>query len=606
MPRRPRDSSSVQDKLKGLVALLKQAVANAPAARYFWGVVAAAATVAIISVIIGLNRLSFVAVVAVFVAMFVFFVFSRIEKSNDIVIKGVGYLLLVVSCLAFCFFVVATAWFSMTCQPRMMAYIYGVSDYCSQMPATPDRQSKATTKLFRDYARRYGHWQGVDEITEAQARHLGRFFEFAWASGNDNPHEVRVKNGSGACAETGFSSATGDKFGGDCSIARACRVDFKYKDDGTIDQETVFDQFDNAIEELQFTSSDLGQFLNAKYPCDHGRSGIRQIDFHPIESGANKGYEEVELFLDSNRQPRPNDAGSYGVRFAYDSDHHVVQATNLGPHNENWVDREGVSIVRLTYNKVGLRELQTYLAPDERTTFNTDGIAQERTVYDQWGNPAEVDYLDATGKPKLGKDGYAGWRASFDEHGNQIEVAYFGTDGKPVLSKDGYAGWHTKFDDQGRQIETAYFGIDGKPTLNRRWIAGWQTRLDERGRPVEVAEFGADGMPVLNKDGYSARLEKYDDRGNTIEDSYVGTDRRPILVEFGAASFKNTFNEQNKRESTRALDTDGHPVTTKEGYAGWRVKLDGRGNELDAIFFWRRRAACRHGRRLRSLAHHAR
>src|SRR4051812_32338893 len=77
-------------KLTDLVGLLDHAVKQIPAAGYFWGVVAASATVAIIGLLNGLNKVTFVAIVAAFVAMFIFYVFSRMEKSPDAVVKLVG------------------------------------------------------------------------------------------------------------------------------------------------------------------------------------------------------------------------------------------------------------------------------------------------------------------------------------------------------------------------------------------------------------------------------------------------------------------------------------------------------------------------------------
>jgi hypothetical protein len=74
--------------------LLDHAIKKFPAARYFWGVVAASATVAIISFLNGLNRVTFVAIFAALIAMFIFYVFSRLEKASDPVVRLVGHILL--------------------------------------------------------------------------------------------------------------------------------------------------------------------------------------------------------------------------------------------------------------------------------------------------------------------------------------------------------------------------------------------------------------------------------------------------------------------------------------------------------------------------------
>src|SRR5260370_1095247 len=70
-------------KLTYLIRLLDHAVKAVPAARYFWGVIAASVTVAIIGLLNGLNRLTFVAMVAAFSALLICCIFSRVEKGSD-------------------------------------------------------------------------------------------------------------------------------------------------------------------------------------------------------------------------------------------------------------------------------------------------------------------------------------------------------------------------------------------------------------------------------------------------------------------------------------------------------------------------------------------
>jgi hypothetical protein len=117
-------------KLTLAIRLLDRAVKAVPAARYFWGVIAASATVTVISWSNGLNRLTFVAMVAAIVAMFVFYIFSRFEKASDPVVKLLGYLLLIVAALGFVFVIFTSAWLALTCSPRVMAHVYGIAEVC--------------------------------------------------------------------------------------------------------------------------------------------------------------------------------------------------------------------------------------------------------------------------------------------------------------------------------------------------------------------------------------------------------------------------------------------------------------------------------------------
>ena len=68
--------------------------------------------------------------VAAFGAMLVFYVFSRFEKASDPVVKLLGYAILIAAAAGFIFVMVTSAWLAVTCEPRVMAYVYGVTEVC--------------------------------------------------------------------------------------------------------------------------------------------------------------------------------------------------------------------------------------------------------------------------------------------------------------------------------------------------------------------------------------------------------------------------------------------------------------------------------------------
>jgi predicted site-specific integrase-resolvase len=72
------DGQSVEAQVRALTKagckkVLREVASGAKTDRYFWGVIAASVTVAIISLLNGLNRLTFVAMAAALVAMLVFY-----------------------------------------------------------------------------------------------------------------------------------------------------------------------------------------------------------------------------------------------------------------------------------------------------------------------------------------------------------------------------------------------------------------------------------------------------------------------------------------------------------------------------------------------------
>lgn len=138
-------------KLTLLVNLLDRAVRVVPAARYFGGVVAASVTVGIIALINSLSWLTVVAILAAIIAMVIFYIFSRIEKSIDVVVKLSGYTLIIVATLAFIFVIVTSAWLALACKPRLLAYLYGVSQVCYAPPPMAARSDTASpSPAFRD------------------------------------------------------------------------------------------------------------------------------------------------------------------------------------------------------------------------------------------------------------------------------------------------------------------------------------------------------------------------------------------------------------------------------------------------------------------------
>ncbi len=267
-------------------------------------------------------------------------------------------------------------------------------------------------EIYRDFNVRNGIWEGVDQLTDEKAKHVSQSYEFIRNRNSNQTIEVRSRNGSGWCAENGFKSVTGDSFVGECSAIRACSVKFSYGQDGTVESQNMYDQYSHLVEGMQYTSPSVAQFVDAVFPCDHGKSGIRLIQFERGISGASNGLNISLLFLDKSRQPKPNDAGVYGRRLTYDDAGRVTVVSNFGPRGENWNDDADIATTKIEYNNQGLRELERFFAPDNDLTITKNWIGQEKSIYDKWGNRIEVHYLSAEGSPTLHKEGYAGWGPS--------------------------------------------------------------------------------------------------------------------------------------------------------------------------------------------------
>ncbi|MET3911929.1 YD repeat-containing protein [Bradyrhizobium sp. S3.3.6] len=588
-PRKPREQSSgtIGGPISWTVDLLTKAISEVPVLRYLWGVVALAAVVAIVSFLNKITWISFVAMVAAFVAMLLFYVFAQFQRSSDIVVRWVGRLLLIITLTVFGFVIGSSMWLAMYCKPPLLAYLYGVADFCQSRIGAPGAAGETTKRsAFRNFVQKRGVWVGVDELPDAHTKHLRQFYEFT--SLGDRLLEVRSTNGSGTCSVDEFNGVTGDEYGGACSAAGACRVKFSYKEDGSVDTQDLLDQAGNSLEKLQYATPSVGQFIDAVFPCDHGRSGIRLLRYELVSAGDNIGLTETVRFLDKDSHPRPNDAGFYGLRIKYQSGREI-ERTKLGPHGENFAPGSKPSIERVQYSEAGLKISKSYFDVDG--TPSTDGgVHREEIKYDEWGNAIESRNLNVNGEPVRHSDQKtAGVRYKYDERGNRIEERYFGTDGQPTMFNDveddvtnRYAGYRRLFDARANQVSGCFLNQDGAVMLTAKGYACRNNKFDERNLEIEQAFVTADGLPVVSPLGYAVRLTKHDAKLNVTEHSFLGPDRAPIINLYeGATLVRFTYDERNKKIASGSFDSDGKPTAGTDGTASWKAEYDERGNELE-------------------------
>jgi hypothetical protein len=117
-----------------LIDIVDRAIKAVPRVSYAMGIVGVGAAAAIINIVLGLNRLAFVSILAMLVAMILLYVFSRIEKSTDIVVKTAGRTLIIVSVAAFVIFVGSSLFAAIACAPRVFVYLYGIHSECGLPP----------------------------------------------------------------------------------------------------------------------------------------------------------------------------------------------------------------------------------------------------------------------------------------------------------------------------------------------------------------------------------------------------------------------------------------------------------------------------------------
>jgi pimeloyl-ACP methyl ester carboxylesterase len=231
-------------------------------------------------------------------------------------------------------------------------------------------EEKRSVAAFRDVSRRNGVWQGIDPIPKDTLHRLSSYYEVVYADAK-RPIEINARNGSASLTQ-GFGSITEDSFEGECSAALITTLKISYKQNGTLDSETLLDQGGNVVERIQYPSTSVGQFVDAVFPCDHGRSGIRLVRFERDVAG----NEETLKFIDKDGHPRPSDDGIYGERKSYNGKGREVYITNLGPSGQNWNGKQGFASTRISFNTDDLKLSEEYFTPDNHATTDSRGAAK--------------------------------------------------------------------------------------------------------------------------------------------------------------------------------------------------------------------------------------
>jgi hypothetical protein len=112
------------------VSLLDKAINAVPHVAYALGVVGIGAAVAIPNLILGLNRLAFLAIASMFLAMLLLYIFSRIERTRELIVKLAGQLIIIITALAFVAFVASSVAATILCAPRTFVFMYGCESAC--------------------------------------------------------------------------------------------------------------------------------------------------------------------------------------------------------------------------------------------------------------------------------------------------------------------------------------------------------------------------------------------------------------------------------------------------------------------------------------------
>jgi YD repeat-containing protein len=448
-----------------------------------------------------------------------------------------------------------------------------------------DAHRRVKVEYYANLVKRWGAPEGIDRLTEDQARHRRATYKVYRRGGR--VERVEAVNGLGTLA-SGFGprAALADAAPRNLGLATRGESRWEYgrNEPGDVTEEVARDRAGGLVWVFHYTTRTTGQFTDDKgFPLPRAGSGAAYVEFTRSEDGLDT---EVR-YLDRNGRRKPDRDGLAGKRWEYDARGRVVAETCLGLRGQPVRNREGYSRLQRAYDDRGNMTEESYFGPDGRSTLTNAGYARVAFDHDPYGNSIRTRAFDEDGNPAPVLDGIAEMRAVYDDHGNCIAWSCFGPDGKPALDKGGVAGKRNEYDGRGDVVAWTNVGLDGQPALdNRLGIARCAMAYDDHANMLEYAYFGLDGRPTATRDGFARSTLAYDERGNRTEQAFWGADGKPWADASGAARYAVKYDERGNSTESAYFGADGKPVLHKGfGFARSTFAHDDRGNVTERAYF---------------------
>lgn len=311
-----------------------------------------------------------------------------------------------------------------------------------------------------------------------------------------------------------------------------------------------------------------------------------QITANEILYDANGRISRI-MYLNRDRQSRPNMEGILGQRLTYDGPSLFPKSIeSLGIDAIPSPGRFGVLRMNVSRNPLRGETESVYLGVDGQPVLSNIGCHLELEQYDAHGNMTEFSCFGIDGQPALYRHGSHKSTQRFDARGNNIGWAHFGIDGKPTLTWDGVHGASRSFDVRGNVTEWSYYGVDGKPALHYDGYHKGRQAVDTRGNVTEVSYFGIDGKPIVDKSGVHTIRSHFDANGDRDEESYFGVDGKPTRNGEGIHKIEWWFPTPRGYPTVQFyVGVDDKPTVDGEGVFKTTWLFDVLGNPIEVAYF---------------------
>ncbi len=346
-----------------------------------------------------------------------------------------------------------------------------------------------------------------------------------------------------------------------------------FREDGTLDYETVFDSRGDNYTIIVEPSSDV----NLKV----GSMSITNTPSYDIHSTYNSdGRVARSEYYDLNGNKVLTPEGVFAYEFDYDKKGNAIVIRYYDTDNSPVTSLNGYAEVHRKFDKLNHMIYESYYGEDGMPLTNQSGFAAYSLDVDVWGRPLCVRYYNSEGKPVIISVGYSAIRYEFNDKDQIVYEAYYDENDNRLELEAGYSGCRFEYDDAGHQTRITYLDDNDNPTIISSGYAGIERQYDEKGNMVVESYYDTEGNLMLLEQGYAAIVQSYDDFGDNISTMYFGLDTSEGYIEI-----RREYDDQRRLIYEGKFNSDGEPLIMDGEYSAYRIEYDDAGNVISVQYY---------------------
>lgn len=479
---------------------------------------------------------------------------------------------------------------------------------------------------YKDYVEEWGVPKGVGKISPWSKGGVHRMYRFERCRGR----VVRVSHVNSL--DKPIVDSESERY------ERPIVQDISYNSDGKVSRIKVLDHNYKVLYVKAFISEDL-KTMAFQYDDEHRTEraiGSQTVGYvRALETDGGQKGSITRWWIDYDKDGHAvsikyagldnsavgDDDNIYGRVMTYDSEGRIKTLSYIGNDGAPKATRWGLGKKTFTYDDDDNLVKVVYQTVDDKPAYDApDGISIYEMQYDSNGNLVKALNKDGDGKmmiPKMsglagtvieyddkgfitkqtclgidekpmfvGQQGYAAYTAKCDENGFFCEQVFVDVDGNRCETKQGYSKLVSKNDEHGNQLEAWYYNNHDKLCLNKDGVAGMKWKVDSLGNYIEVVNYGVDGKPCADNNGMVGSTMKYDDRNLRVEDMYIDENFKPTVNNNNICLCKYEYDKRGNMTRIAFYKSDGTTLQlSNEKVAGWNIKYDELGHEVERAFF---------------------